>query len=149
MEHSVKRRHDVEGRSRRRLVGRDQRGTAMVEFALVVGLFVFIIYGLVAFGMILATKQRVTNAAAEGARAAVGQTTSVGAVGAATSRVQAALGMPGPYTPIYSTAACGSNQCITVTITYNLATNPVVPPAPGLGLVTPNAISSTAVVQYA
>jgi len=121
----------------------------MVEFALVAGLFVFIIYGLVAFGMILATKQRVTNAAAEGARAAVGQTNSADAVSAATARVQAALGMPGAYTPLYSTAACGSNQCITVTITYDLAANPVVPPAPGLGLVTPSSISSTAVVQYA
>ncbi len=149
MEHSVKRRHDVERRGRRQLLGRDQRGAALVEFALVIGLFVFIIYGLVAFGMILATKQRVTNAAAEGARAAVGQTSSAGAVSAATARVQTALGMPGAYAPVYSTAACGSNQCITVTITYNLATNPVVPPAPGLGLVTPNTVSSTAVVQYA
>lgn len=143
----MKRRCDAEaGGPRPR---RDESGAAMVEFALVAGLFVLMIYGLVAFGMILATKQRVTNAAAEGARAAVGQTSSAGAVSAATARVQAALGMPGAYTPAYSTAACGSNQCITVTITYNLATNPVVPPAPGLGVVTPSSISSTAVVQYA
>lgn len=120
----------------------------MVEFALVVGLFVFIMYGLISFGMILATKQRITNAAAEGARAAVGQTTAAAAISTATARV-AAAGLPaGAYTPTYTTAACGSNNCITVTITYNLAAHPVVPLAPGLGLVTPSTISSTAVVQY-
>ncbi|HVL04811.1 MAG TPA: TadE family protein [Acidimicrobiales bacterium] len=119
-----------------------------MEFALVVGLFVFILYGLIAFGMVLATKQRVTNAAAEGARAAVGSATATDAVNAATARVLAA-GLPtGAYTPIYSTATCGSNECITVTITYNLDTNPVIPPAPGLGLVMPKKMSSTAVVQF-
>ena len=138
---------------RRRLFRRDQSGAAAVEFALVVGLFVFILYGLISFGMILATKQRVTNAAAEGARAAVGQTNAADAKNAAIARVLAA-GLPagsysiGPGAGEPTVAACGSNQCITVTVTYNLAGNPVVPPAPGLGLVTPNTISSTAVVQY-
>jgi len=134
--------------SPRRRTRRNQSGAAAVEFALVVGLFIFILYGLIDFGMILSTKQRITNAAAEGARAAVGQTSSATAISAATARVLAA-GLPaGAYTPTYSTAACGSNQCITVTITYDLSGHPVVPPAPGLGLVTPNTITSTAVVQY-
>ena len=138
---------------RRRLFRRDQSGAAAVEFALVVGLFVFVLYGLISFGMILATKQRVTNAAAEGARAAVGQANAADAKNAAIARVLAA-GLPagtysiGPGAGEPTVAACGANQCITVTVTYNLAGNPVVPPAPGLGLVTPNTISSTAVVQY-
>ena len=138
---------------RRRLFRRDQSGAAAVEFALVVGLFVFILYGLISFGMILATKQRITNAAAEGARAAVGQTNAADAKNAAIARVLAA-GLPagsysiGPGAGEPTIFACGSFQCIQVTVTYNLAGNPVVPPAPGLGLVTPNTISSTAVVQY-
>jgi Flp pilus assembly protein TadG len=139
---------------RRRLLRRDQSGAAAVEFALVVGLFVFILYGLIAFGMILATKQRITNAAAEGARAAVGATNAADAKSAAIARVTAA-GLPaGTYTigpdPLGEPRvfSCGTYQCIEVTITYNLAGNPVVPPAPGLGLVTPNTITSTAVVQY-
>lgn len=135
---------------RRRLFRRDQSGAAAVEFALVVGLFVFILYGLIAFGMILATKQRVTNAAAEAARAAVGSTNDADAVNAATARVLAA-GLPaGAYTTMYSTALCGTsgNECITVTITYDLENHPVIPPAPGLGLVTPKTMSSTAVVQF-
>ena len=132
----------------RNLRRRDQKGAALVEFSLVVGLFVFVLYGLIAFGMILATKQRVTNAAAEGARAAVGQTTPAAAVSAATARVLAA-GLPaGAYTQVYSTASCGSNMCITVTINYDLVGHPVIPPAPGLGLFTPGTLSSKAVVQY-
>ena len=145
----IRRHHPLQAATpRRRLLRRNQSGAAAVEFALVVGLFVFILYGLIAFGMILATKQRITNAAAEGARAAVGQTTDAAAITAATARVLAA-GLPaGAYTPTYTTAPCGPNQCITVTVTYNLDSNPVVPPAPGLGLVTPKKISSSAVVQY-
>lgn len=138
---------------RRHRLRRNQSGAAAVEFALVVGLFVFVLYGLIAFGMILATKQRVTNAAAEAARAAVGQTNSAAAKNAAVARVQASGLAAGTYTigpgageP--TVAACGAFQCITVTVTYDLAANPVVPPAPGLGLVTPNTISSTAVVQF-
>jgi Flp pilus assembly protein TadG len=121
-----------------------------VEFALVVGLFIFILYWLIAFGLVLATKQRVTNAAAEGARAAVGSADAAAAVSAATARV-AAAGLPaGAYTPTYSTALCGTagNECITVTITYNLNTNPVIPPAPGLGLFIPPTMSSVATVQF-
>lgn len=120
----------------------------MVEFALVAGLFMFILYGLIAFGMILATKQRITNAAAEGARAAVGQSSSASAVNAATARVLGA-GLPAGYSPTYATASCGNAQCITVTIELDLDANPVIPPAPGLGLVTPKKIISSAVVQYA
>jgi Flp pilus assembly protein TadG len=119
-----------------------------VEFALVVGIFFMVLYGLICFGMTLATKQRITNAAAEAARAAVGQTSGPNAVSAATARVLAA-GLPaGHYTPTYSTAACGSNQCITVTITYDLKNHPVVPPAPGLGIVLPDVMTSKATVQY-
>lgn len=125
----------------------------MVEFALVVGLFVFIMYGLISFGMILATKQRITNAASEGARSAVGST-QANAISVASARVAQALGAPGAYTATYDDNACPSAsptgpKCIKVTITYDLAGHPIVPPAPGLGLVTPNTITSTAIVQYA
>ena len=94
------RRHDSLPASppRRRLLRRNQAGAAAVEFPLVVGLFVFILYGLIAFGMILATKQRVTNATAEGARAAVGQTNAADAKNAAKARVSRPDCPPG-HTP--------------------------------------------------
>lgn len=125
--------------------GKGESGAALVEFALVVGLFVFILYGLISFGMVLATKQQVTNAAADAARAAVGQADDTDAIDAAEARVVAALGAVGTkYTldPPISVASCGSNQCITVTIVYNLA------PSPGLGLVIPPTTTAKSVVQY-
>ncbi|MDQ4068972.1 MAG: pilus assembly protein [Actinomycetota bacterium] len=146
-------------RARRRLLARSQSGAALVEFALVIGLFVFVLYGLIAFGTILATKQSVTNAASEAARAAVGAADEASAVGTAQARVVKALGTSngryaiGPGAGVPSTGPCDTSapagpQCITVTITYDLKGHPVVPPAPGLGLVTPDSLTSTAVVQY-
>jgi Flp pilus assembly protein TadG len=115
-----------------------------VEFALVVGLFAFILYGLVAFGSALATKQRVTSAVADGARATVGAADLATAQSQAQARVQAKLGLTG-YTATYladTTNCAAPASCIRVTVVYPL------PPSPGLGLVTPPNVTSNAVVQY-
>lgn len=139
-------------RSIRRCRRGDQSGAALVEFALVVGIFMFVLYGLISFGMILAQKQRITNAAAEAARSAVGEPDSVAAVNAATARVTKLLGVStGAYTATYNgsfSCAAGPANCIEVRIVYHNDTHPLVPPAPGLGLVTPDTFESTAVVQY-
>lgn len=127
----------------------------MVEFALVVGIFVMVLYGLIYFGMALATKQRVTNAAAEGARSAVGAPSAAVAQTMAQERVVKLLGTPGgryTVTPVAapcSTAAPTGPQCITVTVNYDWRNHPVVPAAPGLGLARVNTLGSVAVVQYA
>ncbi len=135
----------------RRLVRGDETGAALLEFSLVFILFVFILYGLITFGVILAQKQAVTNAAADGARAAVGATSPALAQTAAQTRVESALGAPnGRYIATYTPAACmgGTGQCMTVKIDWQYKTHPLVPPAPGLGLVTPDTFGATAVVQY-
>ena len=126
----------------------------MVEFALVVGVFVMVLYGLIYFGMAVATKQRVTNAAAEGARAAVGQASGSLAQTAAQNRVIALLGtQAGRYTVTPVAAACdpaapSGPQCVTVTISWDWAGHPVVPAAPGLRIFPINTLGSQAVVQY-
>ena len=141
---------------------RDERGSVLVEFSLVFALFVLVIYALISFGMILATKSSLTHAAAEGARAAISvvddpSTTTVDEREAkALDKVADSLDWLGSkYQPGDATAAidpCNAAvpagpQCITVTITYPYDTRPIVPPAPGLGLVTPNKLTSTAVVE--
>ena len=141
-------------RARRTPLRRTESGVALVEFALVVGIFVMVLYGLVYFGMALATKQRVTNAAAEGARAAVGAATAVDAQTIAQNRVVALLGTPnGRYTVTPVAAPCNvasptGAQCIQVTVTYDWQNYPVVPAAPGLGIAPVNSLGSTATVQY-
>jgi len=126
----------------------------MLEFALVIPIFVFVLYGLIAFGMMLSAKQTITNAASEGARAAVGATTDP--VGAARARVGQAMSSYSGYNAqdpnqfSGAVAPCTNNaaaSCMTVTVTYDYAAHPLVPPAPGLGLITPSKLSSTAVVQ--
>jgi Flp pilus assembly protein TadG len=124
-----------------------------VEFALVIGLFVFVLYGLVWFGMMLALKQGITNAAAEGARSAVGLTGPAAQtraqqtvadrlswLGGNYSASDVTVGLPAP-------CAGGSGTCITVKILYPWESRPIVPPAPGLGLVSPESFGSEATVQ--
>lgn len=146
---------------RRRL--RDQRGAAAVEFALVVGPLVFILYGLVVLGMALAVKQSVTNAAAEGARSAVGASSPVSTATSTVanrlnwlgSKYQAGSDLsvvyynPGTskcdsaYTPV--SGATGVSLCVTVSIPYK--SRQVIPPAPLINGIVPSTVKSTAVVQ--
>ncbi len=138
---------------RRPRLRRDESGAALVEFSIVVVLFTFMLYGIIAFGMILATKQRITSAASGGARAAVGAATDSDAQSKAQQQVEQALGAPGSYTATYTPAPCDSGlpsgpRCITVDITYDYESHPIVPPAPGLGLVTPDSFGAKAVVQF-
>jgi Flp pilus assembly protein TadG len=137
-----------------RRLRRDESGAALLEFSLVFGLFVFILYGLIAFGMILALKQSVTNAATEAARSAVGITDDTSAISKATTTAQDRLSWLSSsqkaalqVTPTIASCAGGSGRCITVVVTYPYKGHELVPPAPGLGLVTPNSISTTSTVQ--
>jgi Flp pilus assembly protein TadG len=135
--------------SRRRYRRGDESGAALVEFALVIGIFMLVLYGLISYGMIMATKQRVTNAASEAARSAVGEANDADAIAAATTRLNTLLsGSAGKYTPVVTTAACGTSTCVKVTVTWDWKNHPVVPPAPGIGLFTPDNIVSEAQVQY-
>lgn len=138
----------------------DERGSVLVEFSFVFALFVLVIYALISFGMILATKQSLTHAATEGARAAISVVDDP-STPLVDERAKRALDQVGTslnwlgdkYQPSDATAtiapcpSAAASQCITVTITYPYDTRPIVPPAPGLGLVTPKKLTSTAVVE--
>ena len=135
---------------------RDEAGSVLVEFSLVFALFVLVIYGLISFGVILAAKNNITHAAAEGARAAVAvvddpMTGDDERMLRARERVGQALAAFGDrYDPAdtdVSIGTCGTAECITVKITYPYSERPIVPPAPGLGLVIPSNLTSTAVVE--
>jgi hypothetical protein len=138
-----------------------EEGVALIEFSLVFALFVFILYALIAFGTALALKQSVTHAATEGARAAVGvvdnpSTTEderaeqalievrdslnwIGSDKYSDDDVKAEVVQCGPESP--------GSSCMKVTITYPYKDKPIVPSAPGLGVVMPDTMTSTAVVK--
>ena len=116
----------------------------MVEFALVILPLMVVLYGLIYFGMALATKQRVTNAAAEGARAAVGSADITAAQDKAYARIGQILGAPGDYVP--NAGPCpdpATTDCIQVTISWN---KQVV--SKGLGMPELYPIKSEAKVQF-
>lgn len=126
------------------------------------GLFVFVLYALIAFGFMLALKNSVTHAAAEGARSAIGVTDDPNTpaderVEAAKTRALESLDWLGSkiqasdivVSPIAHCTGAGSPTatCVTVKIIYPYKDRPLVPHAPGLGLVTPDTFEATAVVE--
>jgi len=126
----------------------------MVEFALVMIPLTILLYGLIVFGMMFALKQSMTSAAADAARSAIGAT-SGDEVTAAQNTLQDRLGWLGDkYSPSDSPTPevkpCMndvSKSCITVKLAYPHNTKPLLPLAPGLGLITPSSINTEATVQ--
>ncbi len=126
----------------------DESGAAIVEFSLVVALFFFLLYGIIAFGMAIGVKQNVNHAAFAGARAAVGAANPVDAAEGEVDNVMSEF--DGGYTKTALVGTCPGNpsaSCITVTVDYDYANHPVVPAAPGLGVFLPGTLIGTAVVQ--
>src|SRR5205085_10366634 len=120
----------------------------------------FFIYAIAAFGLILSQKTSITQAATEGARSAlsvpgVASPTDVQRQDQAKATVASTLSWMGSKYQASDTTAvvapCAApnqtSSCITVTITYPYASRPLLPPAPGLGLITPNQVKSTAVLR--
>lgn len=136
---------------------RDERGAALLEFALVFGIFVFVLYALIAYGMMMSLKNSVTHAAAEGARAAIGvsagDTNGNGIddrLDAAKAQALASLAWMNSAqksaTTITPTWGSCPTTCVKVDISYNYSQQPLIPQAPGLGLVTPSTLTSDAIV---
>ncbi|MDD5329943.1 MAG: pilus assembly protein [Sulfuricella sp.] len=133
--------------------GRHRQGGAMaVEFALVFAMFFVVMYGIVAYGIVFAVQHSLTQAANEGARAAVRDVGDTAARMALAQTVATGavswLGARAPV-PVVNAANCVSTPyvCVTVSLTYNYAANPIVPSLPGLGVVLPANLRGQATVQ--
>ena len=146
------------GRAARTRRCRGEDGAALVEFSLVVGLLMLFLYGIIAFGLSLAVKESVTQAAADAARAGM---TAKDPVGAANSAVDNAIGWLGKCGDgsfncdasiiTANTPGCdnSTNNCIRVKVTYDWKDHPVVPNLPGLGLILPDSIPAQSVDELA
>ncbi len=97
-----------------------QRGTALVEFALVVPILVTLLFGVIEWGRALQTMVLVTNAAREGARrGSVGD--SDGQVQTTVTNYLQASGLhPGQLATQISRTTVGGRPQISVTLTYAL-----------------------------
>ncbi|UDY22641.1 TadE/TadG family type IV pilus assembly protein [Nocardioides sp. Kera G14] len=148
------------------------RGAAAVEFALVVPILCVLLFGIIAFGVMLSFRQNLSQAAAEGSRATIGAwsaTTcpSIGTTGclvstSARAAIKSSLASQGidcdsgyltctvALIDSKTTTAPGcalGHICASVTVSYPYDAHPKVPNFPGLGLVMPSTLSFTSVVQ--
>lgn len=138
-----------------RLRGAREDGAVVVEFAIVFVLFVTLLWGIFTYGVIFAVQQTVTHAAAEAARATVGQASTEDAKDVAYSVAQEQLswlgtaGAPDRDADVQF-AACpapASDQtCVFVEYTYPWADEPIITPIFDIGI--PDSLAGTAVMTW-
>jgi Flp pilus assembly protein TadG len=137
---------------------RRSRGNTAIEFALLFPLFFMILYGIVTFSMIFVAQQSLTLAAQEGARATLKYQPAKSDAEALTARVNAACPVANGLTNwladvatcTTTTANCSFDAtmtCVTVTLTYDYASNPLVPEVPLLNAMLPTQLTSHAMIQ--
>jgi len=133
-----------------------------VEFALVVPLLTMILFGIISYGVMLSFRQSLSQAAAEGARAAAVTFVEDDKKDEAVLAVSGALDSfnvtctdagnlvrdgddvgecdisdPKACVP----AAAAGVQCVIVTLTYDYQDNSIVPTFPGVGIVLPDKLT--------
>jgi Flp pilus assembly protein TadG len=104
------------------------RGQALVEFAIVLPVFLLVLFGLIEFGYMLYSQMTVSNAAREAARAAVvdPDACTIPQLADATAR-GAATGLTGNFisvsvSPIASCATAPQGTPVNVTVNYTYHT---------------------------
>ena len=130
----------------RRAQIRGSRGAAAVEFALLLPVFLLVIAGIVDFGRAFFTQITLTNAAREGARAAIVSTVSAADI---SVRAQAsAPGIPGiTTTATVCSGSGGGNASVTASAPFDwLLMGPALNVV-GSSTVLPTTLSSTAVMK--
>ncbi|TIC88142.1 pilus assembly protein [Nocardioides sp. GY 10113] len=123
------------GASRRR-----GRGAAAVEFALVLPILLYLVFGVIDFGVALSFRQSVSQAAAEGARAAavqvdpsLRQDDSVAAIESALSGTGKSCSSAG-MTCGFEAAPASCPACVKVSVSYDYKEYPLIPSVPGFGI---------------
>ncbi len=144
----------------------DERGAAMVEFALIAPLLLALVFAVVSFGWMLSYRQGVSQAAVEGARAiAVAPSGATNLQSRAESAIDRSLGSYGisctggslkrdgvvvgtcTITPRTACSTGSTSSCATVTIDHRYRDNPLLPSFPGLGITLPEDLSYSTSVE--
>ena len=136
----------------------DERGSTLVEFSISVVLLLTLLFGIITFGYMLSFKQGMTQATAEGARAAAvvssGSAVPAAEVAAANSvdafGKSCAGGDGDGLDCTFVLAACASapaSECITVQMTYDYDQYPLLPEIPLLGALLPDTLTSRSVAM--
>jgi Flp pilus assembly pilin Flp len=138
---------------------RDERGAALVEFSIVVVMLISLLFAMISFGYILSFKQGMTQATAEGARAAAVAPTGTAAVAAAAAAASSVSAFDqqcnldglacsfGPTADCDPAAPAPRPQCITVEMVYDYENYPLLAPFPLISALLPDTLHSSAVAQ--
>ncbi|GEP36937.1 hypothetical protein NPS01_06000 [Nocardioides psychrotolerans] len=133
---------------RRRSGRRAERGAAALEFALIAPLLMLMLIGIITYGYMLSFRQSLSQAAAEGARAAAVAPLSANRAALATSAVGSAMGVACGSTYLTCTVTFPTTcTCVSVTVTHSYKADPSKPVFLGLGLVIPDKLTYTAVSE--
>lgn len=129
----------------------NERGAAATEFALLLPVFLMILFGIIEFGMIMYGREVVTNAAREGARAGIVQGPPKRTPGEITTIANSYLTGTGvnqadvTFTP--AGVGLASPNTLTVTAQYNYRF--LIPYIPNvLGIPNPLVITTQAVMRH-
>ena len=129
----------------------NERGVAAAEFALLLPVFLLILFGIIEFGMIMYGREVVTNAAREGARAGIVQGPPKRTSGDITTIANSYLTGTGvnqadvTFTP--AGVGLASPNTLTVTAVYNY--NFLIPYIPAVvGISNPLVITTQAVMRH-
>ncbi|HSX67538.1 TadE family protein [Nocardioides sp.] len=111
---------------------RDEAGAAALEFALVLPILIMMVFAIITYGYMFSVRQALTQAAAEGARAA-----AVASTGQASTRATAAVNEAlsglsltcgaGGLTCTPTTSTCGTASCMSVTVAFAYRANNPLP----------------------
>jgi Flp pilus assembly protein TadG len=108
---------------RRRRQLRDERGQAMVEFAVVLPIFVVLVFGIIQFGIVFNNYVTLTDATRAGARAGAVARNDADPTGTATSAVQTSatdLNQSNLNVSVNSTWQSGSDITVHATYPYSI-----------------------------
>lgn len=131
----------------------DDDGAALVEFAVVIGVLIYLILGVVSFGVLLGVRHGLDEAAGEAARAAAiswddpgtasDERIATAEVSLASSGVDCA---PGPVTCDVRIEPCAGDarDCVTVALVHDRDVDAIVGRIPVLEAVLPDTIEASA-----
>lgn len=102
---------------------RRERGAAAVEFALVVPLLLMLVFGIISYGYMLSFRQSISQAAAEGARAAAVSTSDTDRQAVAFDAIEDALQATcaADTDPLTCSADSSDACCLAVTVNWDYA----------------------------
>ena len=100
----------------------DERGAAAVEFALLLPVLMLILFGIIEFGMIMYSREVITNASREGARTGIVQATvkpTTGEIQTVVTNYLTGTGVdPNAVTIAIAGAGLTAPNTLNVTVTY-------------------------------